>query len=171
MNKRTLSSLVVLGLLIPAGAAAQSQEKGPEAMILSARSVVLTPQFSQEAITKALIEVLDASLLILPDTDYSKEFGSRIAAVKMMFGEGALFTDKGRQYLGLAYKLASGGKAWQTPEELKGAYREKDIMEQAKTACLKLLDSALAERKAGRDEEAVRHLIGFVILVVTPVEA
>jgi hypothetical protein len=118
-----------------------------------------------------LIEVLDASLLILPEKDYSKEFGSRIETVKKMFGDGSLFSDKSRQYLGLAYKLTSGGKAWQIPEELKSPYREKDMMEQGKKVCLRLIDSALAERKAGRNEEAVRRLLEFVIMVVTPIEA
>jgi hypothetical protein len=171
MKKRTLSALAVLGLLLPAVIAAQSRETGPEAMILRARTVVLTPDFPDDAIKKALIEVLDASLLILPESDYSKEFGSRIGTVKKMSEEGGLLSDKARQYLGLAYKLASGGKAWQMPEELKSPYREKDIMEQAKKVCLKLLDSALAERKAGRNEEAVRRLLEFVIMVVTPIEA
>jgi hypothetical protein len=172
MKMRTMSVLAgILGLLIPGISAAQNQAADPEATILRARAVVLTPDFSQEDITKTLIEVLDASLLILPEKDYSREFASRVEAVKKIFGEGALFTEKGRQYLGLAYKLASGGKAWQIPEALKAAYRQKDIMDEAKKACLELLDSALAERKAGRNEEAVRHLVGFVIMVVTPIEA
>jgi hypothetical protein len=88
-----------------------------------------------------------------------------------MFSERSLFNDKSRQYLGLAYRLVTGGKIWQIPEELTSAYREKDIMEQAKKICQKLIESALAERKAGHDELAVRYLLEFVLMVITPVQA
>jgi hypothetical protein len=139
-------------------------------MISQARSVVLDPNFSRDAIEKALVGVLDASLLILPKADYAREFRSLIEAVRGKMGGGELFSDKAYQDLGSAYKLVSGGRAWQVPEELKAANPQKGI-ELAKKICLKLLDSALAERKAGRDEQSVRCLIDFVLLVVTPIEA
>jgi hypothetical protein len=166
-----LTALSILGLMLPPLSPARTQEKSPEAMIQSVREVVVKPEFSEKEITKALIDALDASLLLFPRSADSEEFASRIGTVKKIFGEQSLVGDKARQYLGLAYKLASGGKAWQMPDEMKPLYREKDIMAQAKKLCAGLLDSALAERKAGRDLEAVRNLIGFVIMVVTPVEA
>jgi hypothetical protein len=171
MKNCAVSAFAVLGLLLPSALAAQSPETGPEAMILRARAVIMVPDASRDAITKALIDALDASLLILPETDDSKEFRSRVETVRKIFDEGRLFSDKARQYLELAYKLVSGGRAWQLPEELKTAYREKDMMERAKNACLKLVDSALAERKAGHNEAAVQRLVEFVILVITPIEA
>ncbi len=54
------------------------------------------------------------------------------------------------QYLSLAYRLVPAGKKWQFPEEISGAYKEKDIMEQAKNVGQKLIDSALGELKAGQ---------------------
>ncbi|MCU0244352.1 MAG: hypothetical protein MUE80_06350 [Acidobacteria bacterium] len=95
----------------------------------------------------------------------------RIETVRKMMGDGVLFEDKIRQYLGLAYKLVSGGNAWAVPEELASAYREAEIMDRAKKICVALLDGALAAIEAGRLEAAVRDLVGFVLFVVTPVEA
>src|SRR4030042_7173349 len=96
---------------------------------------------------------------------------SRIEVPKKMFEERSPFNNKSRQYLGLAYRLVTGGKVWQVPEELTSVYREKDIMAQAKKLCQKLIDSALAERKAGRNEQSVRYLLEFVLMVITPVQA
>jgi hypothetical protein len=81
------------------------------------------------------------------------------------------FSDKVHQYIGLSYKMVTGGKQWQVPEELSSAYREKEIIEQSKKICQKLIDSALAERKAGRNEQSVRDLLAFVLLVITPIQA
>lgn len=171
MNSRSTVALIGLGLLLAATPVLAVPEDSLEAKIGRARAVVLGPEGSREAITKALVDVLDATLLILPKTDYAGEFRSRVDTVKTMFEDGALFEDKARQYLGLAYKMVSGGKSWEVPEELKSAYREAAIMERAKKICAALLDSSLAEHKAGRHESAVRDLISFVIFVITPVEA
>ncbi|NTU51537.1 MAG: hypothetical protein HGA94_03755 [Candidatus Aminicenantes bacterium] len=171
MNSRPTVALIGLGLLLAAIPVLAVPEDSLEAKIGRARAVVLGPEGSREAIAKALVDVLDASLLILPKTDYAEEFRSRVETVKKMFEDGALLEEKVRQYLGFAYKMVSGGKSWEVPEELKSAYREVDIMERAKRICAGLLDSALAEHKAGRRESAVRDLISFVIFVITPVEA
>lgn len=171
MNSRSTVALIGLGLLLAATPVLAVPEDSLEAKIGRARAVVLGPEGSREAITKALVDVLDATLLILPKTDYAGEFRSRVDTVKTMFEDGALFEDKARQYLGLAYKMVSGGKSWEVPEELKSAYREAAIMERAKKICAALLDSSLAEHKAGRHESAVRDLVSFVIFVITPVEA
>jgi hypothetical protein len=149
----------------------QAQENGFEAKIGRVRAVVLTPDFSRDDIARALVEALDASLLILPAADYAAEFRSRVETVQKMFADGALLEDKARQYLGLAYKMVAGGESWKVPEELMSAYRAVEITERGKKVCVALLDSSLADHKAGRNEAAVRGLIGFVIFVITPVEA
>lgn len=171
MKIRTTIALIAIGLVLSLPQVLRSSETKADSTISYARSVIMTPDFSRDAIVGALIEVLEASLLIMPKTDYAEEFKSRVEVAKKIFEEKNLFSDKTRQYLGLAYKLVTGGKGWQLPEELTSAYREKDIMEQAKKICQKLLDSAQAELKAGRDGEAVRYLLEFVLMVITPVEA
>lgn len=171
MTNRTLIPLLVLGFVLAGASVFAGQEGTPEEMIGRARSAVLTPDGSRDAILEALVDVLGASLMILPDKDYAAEFRSRIGWVRSSLKEGTLFSDKGRQYLGLAYRLVAGGGLWQVPEEIKAADTAKKGIERATEICVELLDSALAERKAGNDEKAVRRLIEFVLLVVTPIEA
>ena len=171
MTNRNLIPLMVLGLVLAGVSVLADQDNTPEAMIGRARAAVLNPGGSCDAITKALSEVLDASLLILPKAEYADEFKTRISFVRSEIGKGELFSDKARQHLGLAYKLVAGGSLWQVPEELKSAGSAKKGIERATEICVELLDSAAAERKAGNDEKAVRRLIEFVLLVVTPIEA
>ena len=171
MNNRLTVTLVGLGLFLAAIPVLAVPEDAAEAMIGRARNVLMTPDAGREAISGALVEVLEASLLILPQADYAEEFRSRLGTVKKMFDDGALLEEKTRQYLGFAYKMVSGGKSWEVPAKLKSAYREVDIMERGKRIGAGLLDSALAARRAGRNEAAVRDLISFVIFVITPVEA
>jgi hypothetical protein len=171
MKNWTMIILITLGLLVSTAPALRGSQKDAESMIRHAASVIMTPDFSRDAILDALVEVLDASLLILPRTDYAEEFESRIEGARKTFVDRLLFSDKAHQYLGLAYRLVTGGKSWQIPEELASPYRGKDSLEQAKKVCQKLLDSALAERQAGRNEESVRYLLEFVLMVITPVQA
>jgi hypothetical protein len=163
-----LVGIAFLGTAVPA---LESSATDAEALIGRARAVLLTPHPPREAITKALADALEAALLILPKTDYEAEFRGRVEGVKKTFNEGALFSEKAYQDLAQAYKLTTGGKAWQIPAELKSPAPGKKGIEKATEVCAKLLDSALAEKKAGRDETAVSYLLDFVLLVVTPVEA
>jgi hypothetical protein len=171
MKHRAFFILIGMAFILAAVPAAQGEESEFEAMIGRVRAVVLKPEFSRDDITRALVEALDASLLVLPASEYAAEFRSRVETVRKMFAGGALFENKARQYLGLAYKMVAGGNSWEVPKELASAYREAAIMERAKKICVGLLDSSLAEHKAGRNEPAVRDLISFVIFVITPVEA
>lgn len=171
MKNRITIVLIAIALLVAAAPHLRATDEKPEDMINRAYSVIMTPTASSETIMKALMEILDASVLILPKTDYAEECKSRIEVAKKMFTERSMFNDKSRQYLGLAYRLVTGGKIWQIPEELTSAYREKDIMAQAKKVCQKLIDSAQAELKAGRNEHAVRCLLEFVLMVITPIQA
>jgi hypothetical protein len=170
MKKISALALVGFAVLLAAVPALRCEEPGPEALIARARAVVLTPDPGREAITKALVDVLSASLQILPQQDRTKECRSRIEEAKKTLVQGELFSDKAYEDLGLAYKAVSGGKAWKIPEELTAAGEGAKGIEQATKICAKLLDSALAAHKAGRSEESVRDLLGMVILVVTPIE-
>lgn len=171
MKNRLTVVLAGFFVLVALGPALRAAQDGPEALIKSARAVLEAPEHSCEGITRALVDAMDAALEILPETDYSDEFKSRVGTVRTMFQAGALFEGKARQYLGLAYKLVSGGKTWEVPAELKSAETAKIGVEKAVEICRKLLDSALADRKAGRNVEACRALLDFVILVITPIEA
>ncbi|HDT14292.1 MAG TPA: hypothetical protein ENO03_08060 [Candidatus Aminicenantes bacterium] len=169
MTKRVMIALAGLALLLAALPALGDPGQKAEALINKVRATFEDPHFSRDAVTSALADALSASLLILPETDYAEDFRARVETVRKMFDDETLFSDKGRQYLGFAYMMVSGGKTWQVPEELKIPDAKKGIAK-AREICAKLLDSSLAELKAGRNERAIRDLIDFVILVVTPIE-
>jgi len=171
MKKHSMIALIGIALLLAAVPALRGEEAGPETLIARARAVVLSPHFSREAINGALLDVLSASLQILPQADRTKECRSRIEEAKKPIVQGELFSEKAYENLGLAYKAVSGGKAWKIPEELTAAGEGSKGIEKAVKLCAKLLDSALTAHKAGRSEESVRDLLGMVILVVTPIEA
>jgi hypothetical protein len=171
MKKHSTIALIGIALLLSAVPALRGEEAGPEALIARARAVVLTPDPGRDAITKALVDVLSASLQILPQKEKTKECRTRIEEARKTLGQGELFSEKAYGDLGLAYKSVSGGTAWKIPEELTAPGAGSKGIEQATKLCAKLLDSALAAHKAGRSEESVRDLLGMVILVVTPIEA
>ena len=168
MNNRLMIVLLGLTILTAAGPALRATATDPETIINHTKQIVMTPDPPEHGLVQALADILGVSLTILPPMDHAAEFKSRIEAAQKAFSEGTLFSDKAYQGLGEAYKLAAGGKAWQIPEELKAPGHGS--IDQARDICVKLLDSALVEYKAGRDIEAVRDLLGFAILVVTPIE-
>jgi hypothetical protein len=171
MNKLSTIALIGFAFLLAAVPVLRGEETGPEALIARARAVVLSPHFSRDEITKALVDALDASLLILPRKDQTKECRSRVEEARKALVQGELLSGKAYESLGLAYQAVSGGKAWKVPEEVTAAAQGPKGIEQATKICGQLLDSALAAHKAGRNEESVRDLLGMVILVVTPMEA
>jgi len=170
MRRHVIIVLVGSGLILGAALAFGGSTK-PEVLIDRAFKVFASPGAPRETILDALIGVLDASVLILPGTDYAEEFRARIEAVKAIYASGQLFSDKARQYLGLSYKLVSGGRSWKIPEELVAGSGTTDITVRAWEVCRNLLESARAERSAGRNVKAVRDLLAFVIMVITPIEA
>ncbi len=170
MKSRITIVLIGLFSLVAAVPAVRGGQAGPEALIGQARAVVVSPHFSRDEINKALVNALDASLLVLPKTEQNKDTKSRIENVKKAMQKGDIFSDKAREELGSAYASLSGGQAWKIPEELTAKSGANKGIEQATKICAKLLDSALDAYKAGRGSEAARDLLGMVILVVTPIE-
>ncbi len=171
MKNRIAIILVALGFLVFAVPFLPGQETEPDMLIQRASSAIFGPAATPETLLKALTGLLDAAIMILPLMDDSIEIKHRIDVAKKMMVERGMLNDKARQYLSFAYKLITGGKAWKAPEELTSLYREKEIMELSGKIGRKLIESALAERKAGRNKDSVRCLLEFVLLVVTPIEA
>jgi hypothetical protein len=170
VKDRRIVALVGLAFLIALVPALRGAETDPEAVIKHAREVVLGPNPPEHGLKQVLADVLGASLTILPKTAYAGEFKERVEGVRKIFASGAIFSDEAYRNLDLAYKLVSGGKAWQVPEELKAAGQGEGGIKLATKICADLLGLALAEYKAGRNEAAARDLLGFVLLVVTPIE-
>ncbi len=90
MKRTVIVALIAVAVLLAGAPVLEAQEAGPEALIGRARAVTLSPHFSREEITQALVGVLDAALLVLPATSYEAEFRGRIETVRKMFDEGGL---------------------------------------------------------------------------------
>ena len=171
MRTRTTIALVAAGLVLAAIPPLPAEDTPPEVLIRRGAAALTGPDISGKAIMKALGDILDAAVLILPQSEDSEEFRSRVDIAKKTMVERSPLNDKVRQYVGFAYRLASGGKTWKVPEGMTSLYRGKDIMAEARKICQGHIDSALAELKAGRNGQAVLHLLSFVLMVITPVEA
>lgn len=172
MKKLALIVAALIVVLLSVSPFLRGSETDPEATVAKVRDRILAPDFAPHGIEKNLIEILDVSLAILPEKEYAAEFRSKIAWVKDSFANQHMFSDKLRQYLGIAYALVSNGTSWALPEELQPPYPgEQAAIRRATAACGRLLDFALAEMKAGNNEKAIGRLIGFILLVVTPIEA
>ncbi len=171
---KTLRSTFLLGLGILCLAAVPfllASETSPEATIAKVRAYILDPGFEPSGIDMALAEVLDVSLAILPQKEYAADFRSKIERVKASFAGKHLFSDKNRQYLGLSYKLVANGAAWQLPDELRSPASSQEGIKAAIRVGARFLEDALKAMKAGDNEKAVRCILDFVILVVTPIQA
>ncbi len=166
MRKKSIIALAALGLLAAGIPALGGSGEDPEIMITRAAAVVMDHSGDSKA---ALVEILDASLLILPKTDYAGEFRSRIESAKKESHESSLFSDKSYKDLALAYSLVAAGEEFKFPDVVLKAAGEKSGIEKAVVYCQASIDSALSEIKAGRRECAARHLVEFVLMVITPI--
>jgi len=72
--------------------------------------------------------------------------------------------ERSRAAVDEAYTALNGGRAFAFPPAVAS-------IEQAKAYGRGQVDRSLAALSAGRSEEAVRELLGFVLLVITPMEA
>jgi hypothetical protein len=171
MKIRVAVALVLLTALASSAPLPPPAQASVESAVRNARAVITAAHFSTDDIAKILAEVLDACLAIVPEGESAAEFRSRIGTARTMLLEKELFSDKVRQYIGLSYKLISGGPSWEIPKEITDAAQPKDGIKLATKICLELVDSALVEWKAGRNAAAVIRLLSFVLLVITPIQA
>lgn len=171
MKIRIAVMAVLLAALAFSAPLAPAAKADVETAVRNARAVLTADHFSKEEITKVLAEALEACLAIVPAGEDAAEFKSRIGTARTMIGNQELFSDKVRQYIGLSYKLMSGGPSWEIPKEITAAAKPKDGIKLASKICLELVDSALAEWKAGRNQKAIVRLLSFVLLVITPIQA
>lgn len=167
MRKISIITLAALGLLAAGIPALGSSGEDPEGMITRAVSVIMNRSGDSKA---ALVEILDASLLILPKTDYAGDFRSSIESAKKESRETSLFSDRSYKDLALAYRLVAAGEEFKFPDVVLKAGGEKAGIEKAVVYCQAAIDSALSELRVGRRECAVRHLLEFVLMVITPIQ-
>lgn len=170
MKVRHQAIFLILAILVAAAPLAKAAQAGLETTVRNARAVLTAPHFSRDEITKTLVGALEASIPLLPKTAEAADSASRLTSIATVMKSGGLFSDKNREDIGLVYKRITG-QAWRVPKEILDASRPKAGIEMATQLCLKLVDSAAAEWKAGRSDKAAADLLSFVLLVITPMEA
>ena len=170
MKRMLIVPLAALAVLSAAAPAPGAPGEDVEGMINRAVAVFTDHPPAGMSANAALADILEASVLVLPATPYAGEFRSRIERAKKDFRETSMFSDKAYADLAAAYRLASAGQEWKFPEASIRPRDEGSGIDRARVYCQAEIDSAQSEIKAGRGECAARHLVRFVLLVVTPIE-
>jgi hypothetical protein len=129
-------------------------------MIQEASAVLLDRSSSGEQIQSALIRLLDAAVLTLPQSGRVAEARSNLEAAKAELKGRSLFSEKGYQHLDLAYRALNAGKNFQFPEI--------HTIEEARTHIQALIAASIAGLKKGPEGPTSRLLLECIIMVVTP---
>jgi hypothetical protein len=167
MRMTSIAGLVAVGLLLAGAPGVRSSDKDPESTITHAVAALMDHSSDSKA---ALVEILEASLLVLPKTDYAGAYKARIASATKDFRTSSIFNETARADLVAARSLVTAGQEWKFPlASIRPRDDEKGI-ERATVYCQAEIDSALVELRTGHRECAVRHLLDFVLMVITPIE-
>lgn len=141
-------------------AEAGDQDKDVQEVIQSSFNVLLDGSPSEDQVRGALNRILEAIVLILPQTEQSRDARSNLKAAILELKDGSLLSEKGGQRLAMAYRSLNAGKGFQFPEI--------QTIEEAKAHISKLVASSLASLREGRDEETSKKLLECVLMIVTP---
>lgn len=113
---------------------------------------------------EALRRVLDVTVGLGREAGLPAPAQAKLDAASAQARRLSPLDDRSRAAVAEAYAAVSGGHAFAFPPEVGS-------IEQAKAYGRAQVDRSLAAVAAGRPQEAARELLGFVLLVVTPMEA
>ena len=113
---------------------------------------------------EALRRVLDVAAGLGREASLPAPAQARLDAASAQARRLSPLDERSRAAVVEAYAAVSGGRAFVFPPEVGS-------IEQAKAYGRAQVDRSLAAVAAGRPQEAARELLGFVLLVVTPMEA
>jgi len=172
MIKRPMASVISLGIfyvLLSAGTAApedtKARIKGASGIFLGATD----PSVTSAQVLKSILELLDITAVLTPDSQYKKDIQYRIDVAKELFQKESMFDEKARQYLSLAYRQMTNGKKYEKPKELDEFVTPAEAQEKAQKYGRKLVEEACSRIDAGQPGEAARLLLELVMMIVTPI--
>jgi hypothetical protein len=172
MIKKPMASAISLGivyLLLSAGTAApediKARVKGASGIFLGAPD----PSVTSVQVLKSILELLDITAALTPDSEYKKDILHRIEVAKDLFQKESMFNEKARQYLSLAYRQMTDGKKYEKPKELDEFVTPAEAQEKAQKYGQKLVEDACSQIDAGRPGEAARLILELVLMIVTPI--
>ena len=144
------------------------EESEIKLQIEQAVKVLLGESASPGGIVGALGQLLDCSAALAEGSQYNDEIKHHLRVAKEEFSNKSIFSDKGRQYLALVYRMMTEGRKYQPPAELDEFVTPKEGREKARQYGRKLVESALADLSEGKLEPAALALVELVLLIVTP---
>jgi hypothetical protein len=171
-KKIPVAFAVFLGLLCALFLAGTVPQEDTKTRIKEASSIFLgaaDPSVTPARILKSILELLDITADLTPDSQYKKDILYRINVAKDLFQKESMFNEKARQYLSLAYRQMTNGKKYERPKELDEFVTPAEAQEKSRKYGRGLVDSALAAIDAGKPGEAARLLLELVLMIVTPI--
>lgn len=154
-----LAAACLLGLAPPAMAGAPDLAGDIRA---TSDAVYRATASSEGDVGTPLLRLLDLGGRIAADAGLETA-KSRIAAASAVGRRLSLLDERSRAAVAEAYAAVNGGRSFEFPRSVAS-------IEQAKEHGRGQVDRCLAALGAGRHEEAARELLGFVLLVITPME-
>jgi hypothetical protein len=112
----------------------------------------------------ALRQLLEIAAGVGREAHLSAPVQAKLDSASAQAGRLSPLDERSRAAVDEAYTALNGGRAFAFPPAVAS-------IEQAKAYGRGQVDRSLAALSAGRSEEAVRELLGFVLLVITPMEA
>lgn len=155
-------TLLASGLILSVRTEARCPAEDLPKIIQTASSVLFDSSASAEQIRGALDRLLDAALLILPQSAQAADARKNLEAARTEMKDSSPLSDKVHGYLDQAYRALNAGKSFQFPEV--------HSIEEARAHIKDLLAASVAGLKKGPEGPTSRLLLESVIMVVTPME-
>ncbi len=172
MAKRIGTLLVVTALLLALPSGIMFGSKDTKARIEGAAGVFLgpaDPSITKAKILNALLELLDITASLTPESQYKADIKYRIDVAKDLFQKESMFDEKARQYLSFAYRMMTNGKKYERPKELDEFVTPAEAQEKSQKYAKKLMEEALANLEEGNEGETAKLLLELVLMIVTPI--
>jgi hypothetical protein len=171
-KKIPVAFTIFLGLLCALFLAGTVPQEETKTRIKEASSIFLgaaDPSVTSGQVLKSILELLDITAALTPESQYKTDIQYRIDVTKDLFQKKSMFNEKGRQYLYLVYRQMTNGKKYERPKELDEFVTPAEAQEKSRKYGRGLVDSALAAIDAGKPGEAARLLLELVLMIVTPI--
>ena len=163
--KQVLIVTVALGVACAASSAARGLEAAIAQDIESASAVFFSDgePSSRAAAQKALADLVESASQISVDANLPAPAQERLAVAAASFAGGGFLEREAVATVHRAYEAVNGGQAFTFPQDVGS-------IEEAKEHGRRQIRKALEALDAERPREAVQKVLGFVLLVTTPME-
>lgn len=163
-TRRTgLTGLLAVGFVLRLGVlGAQAQSTDLSADVKTTADIILSGGRTDE-VPKAIVHLVTLAARIATEGKLPEAVRTKLDAARTNSQPERLLDAKSAANLREAYALLNGGQAFVVPSELDGI---EALMAHGRGQ----VDRSVAALGKAKPEEAVRELLGFILLVITPVD-